>query len=138
MRCGVRWDGARSPAELSSRMGEGGEKAMSADRARALRRNQTEGERLLWNHLRGRRFHGLKFKRQVPVGRYVADFLSVEAKLIVELDGGQHAEQAAADAARTAVLEAHGYLVVRFWNNDVLSNIAGVLQELEIVLGKMH
>jgi very-short-patch-repair endonuclease len=97
--------------------------------ARALRRNQTDAETRLWRHLRDRRFLGLKFRRQAPVGRYVADFLCLDLMLIVELDGGQHAENSK-DRERTRALEAKGYSVVRYWNNDVLSNTEGVLAHL--------
>jgi hypothetical protein len=71
------------------------------------------------------------FRRQVRIGRYVADFASHSAKLIIEVDGGQHAGTMEADAARTKVLEAHGYRVLRFWNNDVLMNVDGVLEEIQ-------
>ncbi len=100
---------------------------MSIPRARHLRRTMTDAERLLWRHLRGRQLGGHKFRRQVPVGRYIADFLCQEARLIVELDGGQHAERADYDDKRTAVLESLGYRVIRFWNTDVLANTDGVL-----------
>src|ERR1041385_1765336 len=96
--------------------------------ARRLRRDQTDAERKLWFRLRDRRLAGLKFRRQMPIDRYVADFCCESARLIVELDGGQHVDRTAADAERT--LEAHGYLVLRFWNNDVLQNIDGVLQTI--------
>jgi len=79
----------------------------------------------MWSRLRDRRFLGLKFKRQVPIDRFVVDFLSTEAKLIVEIGGGQHGERVEADKQRTAVLESMGHLVLRFWNNDVLTNIGG-------------
>jgi lysyl-tRNA synthetase class 2 len=82
----------------------------------------------MWSKLRDRRFLGLKFNRQVPIGRFVVDFVWLDAKLIVEIDGGQHAERLVADAARTRTFESMGYLVLRFWNNDVLSNIDGVLE----------
>jgi very-short-patch-repair endonuclease len=98
--------------------------------ARKLRRNQTDAERKLWFRLRDRRLNGLKFRRQVPVEKYVVDFCCESARLIVELDGGQHSVRTEADARRTAVLEAHGYLVLRFWNNDVLTNITGVLESI--------
>src|SRR5689334_5799100 len=98
--------------------------------ARRLRRNQTDAERVLWFRLRDRRLNGLKFKRQVPIDRYVVDFCCSEARLIIELDGGQHATRITEDANRTKVLDAMGYLVLRFWNNDVLQNIDGVLEEL--------
>ena len=98
--------------------------------ARQLRRNQTDAEHTLWFQLRGRRLNGLKFKRQVPIDRYIADFCCSDARLIIELDGGQHATRTTEDANRTKILEAMGYLVLRFWNNDVLQNLEGVLEEI--------
>jgi very-short-patch-repair endonuclease len=98
--------------------------------AKRLRRNQTDAERLLWFRLRDRRLEGLKFKRQMPIDRYVVDFCCSDARLIVELDGGQHSVSAEADAIRTKKLEEQGYLVLRYWNNDVLSNIDGVLETI--------
>ena len=93
--------------------------------ARALRKRQTDSERVLWFRLRDRRLRGLKFRRQVPVDRFIVDFLCAEAHLIVEIDGGQHA--ATDETLRTMILESMGYLVLRFWSNEVLSNIDGVL-----------
>jgi len=98
--------------------------------AKRLRRNQTDAERLLWFRLRDRRLNGLKFKRQMPIYSYVVDFCCADARLIVELDGGQHGELQAADAARTKKLEKLGYLVLRFWNNDIFDNIDGVLETI--------
>lgn len=98
--------------------------------AKRLRRNQTDAERLLWFRIRDRRLSGLKFKRQVPILNYVVDFCSADARLIVELDGGQHGVRQEADAARTRKLEELGYLVIRFWNNDVFDNIDGVLETI--------
>jgi very-short-patch-repair endonuclease len=98
--------------------------------AKRLRRDQTDAERVLWFQLRGRRLQGLKFKRQMPIDRYVVDFCCTEARLIIELDGGEHATRIAEDASRTKILEAMGYLVLRFWNNDVLQNTEGVLEEI--------
>ena len=98
--------------------------------ARRLRRRQTDAERILWFRLRDRRLANLKFKRQVPIGGFVVDFCCSDAKLIIELDGGQHARLEARDQDRTTALEAMGYLVLRFWNNDVLKNIDGVLEEI--------
>ena len=95
--------------------------------ARRLRRDQTDAERTLWFRLRDRRLNGLKFRRQMPIKSYVVDFCCESARLIVELDGGQHVERSSEDTKRTADLEAYGYLVLRFWNNDVLSNIDGVV-----------
>ena len=93
--------------------------------ARPLRRNATDVEAKLWQHLRGRNLDGLKFRRQATVGHYVADFLCAEKRLIIELDGGQHTDDA--DAGRTAALEALGYRIVRFWNNEVIENLDAVL-----------
>ena len=110
----------------------------AAAAARSLRSNMSDAERKLWYHLRDRRLLGYKFVRQQPVGRYIADFACREADLIVELDGGQHAEGAAAanDQLRTEDLAEHGYKVVRFWNNDVLSNMDGVLTAITAELEK--
>src|SRR6266700_976406 len=98
--------------------------------ARRLRKNQTDAERILWLRLRDRRLNGLKFRRQVPIGRYVVDFFCADAHLIVEVDGGQHAT--ADETNRTRTLEAMGFLVLRFWNNDVHENIDGVLESILI------
>jgi very-short-patch-repair endonuclease len=94
----------------------------------------TDAERKLWYYLRAGRFQGYKFRRQVPLGSFVADFLCESARLIVEVDGGQHAERIERDTARTQWLEAQGYVVMRFWNNDVLANIEGVLTTLSPAL----
>ena len=98
-------------------------------RARKLRRSMTAAERMLWDELRDRRLCGAKFKRQRPIGNYIVDFVCVEAKLIVEIDGGQHGIDApkADDFVRTRWLEARGFRVIRFWNPDVLENMEGVL-----------
>src|SRR5689334_10532258 len=98
--------------------------------ARRLRRHQTDAERILWFRLRGRRLAGWKIKRQVSIDRFIVDFVCADAKLIVELDGGQHAVRTVQDEERTKTLEAMGYLVLRFWNNDVMRNIEGVLEEI--------
>jgi very-short-patch-repair endonuclease len=99
-------------------------------RARSLRAASTDPERALWTALRGRRFESLKFRRQVPVDRYFVDFACVALKLLVELDGGQHADQIAYDEERTRVLGLCGRKFLRFWNNDVLENIDGVAQAI--------
>jgi very-short-patch-repair endonuclease len=85
----------------------------------------TDAERALWGALRNRQLHGFKFRRQATIGRFVADFLCVDAMLVVEVDGGQH--EARQDTSRTAFLDRSGYRVVRFWNHEVLVNIEGVL-----------
>lgn len=103
----------------------------TVDRARTLRRDATDAEKRLWRALR-EAFPHARFRRQVPVGPYFADFLSFGVRLIVEVDGGQHgdAEALAYDARRTRFLEAEGYRVMRFWNNDVLANTDGVLAQI--------
>lgn len=93
----------------------------NTNRARALRRDMTEAERTLWFLLRSRRFSGFKFRRQVPIGPYVADFLCFERKIIVECDGSQHADSAH-DSRRDAWFAARGFRTLRFWNHDVLRN----------------
>ena len=100
------------------------------DFARGLRRRQTAAERRLWAHLRGRRLLGVKFARQVPIDPNIVDFCCRERKLIVELDGGQHAMRANYDAGRTAFLQALGYRVLRFWDNEALGNTDGVLHRI--------
>lgn len=100
------------------------------DRARELRRNQTEPELRLWGHLRGRRLLGEKFRRQVPIGPYIVDFLCKELRLVIEADGGQHTEQEAYDARRSAWLETQGYTVIRLWNVDIMQNTDGVLEAI--------
>ena len=97
------------------------------ERARELRKNLTDAERLLWSRLRRRQIHGRRFRRQHPIGPFIADFACTEAKLVIELDGGQHVERKDQDAARTRWLAQRGYRILRFWNNEVLSNIDGVL-----------
>ena len=95
---------------------------------RRLRRDQTDVERALWFRLRDCRLNGLKFRRQMPIKSYVVDFCCESARLIIESDGGPHAESSDYDAKRTADLETYGFLVLRFSNNDVLSNIDGVVE----------
>ena len=97
--------------------------------ARELRRNQTEAEERLWQELRGRRLCDVKFVRQHQIGNFIADFSARSLKLAVELDGGQHSENER-DAARTRVIELHGYRVIRFWNHEVTENLDGVLQTI--------
>jgi very-short-patch-repair endonuclease len=100
--------------------------------ARSMRANPTDAERKLWLHLRHRLAHsGTHFRRQVQIDRYIADFVSHKAKLIIEVDGGQHGERAASDAERTKLFESHGYKVLRYWNNEVLSNVDGVLDDIQ-------
>lgn len=93
--------------------------------ARTLRKNLTLAEKKLWQAIRYRQLQGFKFRRQVPLGNYIADFLCFESRLIVEVDGGQH-YQNNYDAQRTVWLEKHNFRVLRFWNNEVLSNLDAV------------
>jgi very-short-patch-repair endonuclease len=99
-------------------------------RASALRRNSTDAEALLWHHLRNRRLLDLKFRRQRPIGPYFADFACIEIGLVIELDGGQHAEQLACDAQRAAVMEQLGFRTLRFWNHEVLNQTDAVLEKI--------
>jgi very-short-patch-repair endonuclease len=97
-------------------------------RVRALRRNMTDAERRIWQVLRSQQMQRHKFRRQVPIGRYIADFVCHEARLIIEIDGGQHDHSSPQEPARSAFLQNEGYRVLRFWNNEVLANIDGVLE----------
>jgi very-short-patch-repair endonuclease len=97
---------------------------------RRLRANQTDAETVLWNRIRNRQIDGHKFGRQVPIGRYICDFVCREKQIVIEVDGGQHAESSA-DAIRDNYLIAEGYRVLRFWNNDVLGNLEGVLTTIQ-------
>lgn len=89
------------------------------EKARALRGRSTDAERRLWLRLRGRGLDGHKFRRQHPIGPYFGDFVNLERRLVVELDGGQHADTVDADADRTRLLQVRGFQVVRFWDHDV-------------------
>ncbi len=100
--------------------------------AKGLRNGATEAERAMWYRLRAKRFMGLKFKRQKPMGHYIVDFVCMELGLIVELDGGQHAEQVAYDRRRDAWLERQGFTVLRFWNNQALGEMEAVLEFLRL------
>jgi very-short-patch-repair endonuclease len=103
--------------------------------ARRLRREQTDAERLLWRHLRGRRMQNAKFRRQHPIGPYFADFCSIERRLIIELDGAQHAELSQEDEIRTSFLKSRDYRVLRFWNDQVLADLDEVLNAIDELLG---
>jgi very-short-patch-repair endonuclease len=106
-------------------------------RAQRLRRDLTDAERKLWSLLRNRQLGGAKFRRQQPIGSFIADFVCQEHRLIIEADGGQHAESAT-DAARTEFLERVGYRVLRFWNNDILNNMDGVAEVISVALSTPH
>lgn len=100
--------------------------------ARELRQKQTDSEKALWQKLRDKQFEGIKFRRQQPVGPYIVDFISPKEKIIIEIDGGQHNEKEIQkkDEERTVWLEKEGYLILRFWNNEVLFNPGGVLERI--------
>ena len=127
----TRGEGATTPLPPA---GEGkGERAILTN-AKSLRQNQTDAEQKLWYHLRAHRFMGLKFKRQKPLGHYIVDFICVEQKLIIELDGGQHAEQKAYDSVRDTWSRGEGFTVLRFWNNEVMRDMEGVLEQIRLTL----
>ena len=101
--------------------------------SRTLRSNPTEAEKKLWAQLSHKQFYGLKFRRQAPIENYIVDFLCFEKKMIIELDGGQHAQEPnlQKDKERDEILRSNGFIVLRFWNNDVLSNVESVLEEIK-------
>ncbi len=103
-------------------------------RARNLRAEATDAEKLLWSHLRRHQVLGYQFRRQEPIGKYIADFVCYQKRLVIELDGGQHIEQLDYDSERSRWLETRGFRVVRFWNEDVLSNAEGVLSVIVMFL----
>ena len=100
--------------------------------AKNLRQRQTDAESKLWAKLRGKQLEEVKFRRQQPIGPYIVDFVSFESKLVVEIDGGQHNEDKIRekDEARTALIKGKGYRVLRFWDNEALTNIEGVLERI--------
>jgi len=104
------------------------------EKARDLRRNNTEAEAKLWQCLKAKRL-GVKFRRQVPIGPYIADFICHELSLIVEVDGGHHSENAK-DEVRTKFLNNEGFEVLQFWNNDVIDNLEGVVSTLTLALSQ--
>ena len=108
------------------------------ERARQLRKELTPAEQKLWAYLRGNKLHGVSFRRQHAIGNYIVDFCSIKAKLIIELDGSQHLEQEEYDEERTRYLESLGYTVIRFWNNDVMNNIDGVILAIKNALEKQE
>lgn len=106
--------------------------------SRRLRLQQTDAESKLWARLRARQLCNVKFRRQHPIGPFIADFCTVERGLVIELDGGQHASQAQPDQRRSAYLERSGYRVLRFWDNEVLMNMEAVLERIFQVLNDPH
>ena len=111
------------------------EKYILLQHAKSLRKSSTDTEKHLWYHLRANRLLGHKFKRQVPIGKYIVDFVCREKRLIIELDGSQHGDNQAYDTQRTVWLEARGFKVLRFWNNEVLQQTPTVL---EVILSALQ
>ena len=110
-------------------------RSIRPERARRLRSTPTDAELKLWQRIRKKQLYGHRFRRQVPLGAYVVDFACIERALIIEVDGGQHSWRQESDDKCTAWLEARGWRIVRFWNNEVLQNIEGVLEKLALELG---
>ena len=104
--------------------------------ARHLRKSQTDAERNLWSRLRSKQIKGVKFRRQQFIGPYIVDFVSLEKKLVIEIDGGHHndAEIVETDEKRTKWLKQEGFQVLRFWNNEVITNIEGVVEKIRTIL----
>ncbi len=122
----------RSPSPCGRGPGGGGTRPRRLDRARTMRREPTRGEAMLWRALRTRQIDGLKFRRQAPIGPYIADFFCPSARLVVEIDGATHTDPAA-DAARDRWMRAQGLRVLRFWSDDVGGNLDGVLERIRQV-----
>ena len=101
--------------------------AIIAHQAKVFRKDSTEAEKLLWPYLKAKRFRGYKFRRQEPIGKFIADFVCYEKKIIIELDGSPHLEQKERDRERDDWLKANGFRVLRFWNNELQDNLEGVL-----------
>ena len=100
--------------------------------AKELRRNATDAEQLLWKYLKAKQLEGLKFRRQEQIGRFIADFVCYEKGVIVEADGGQHALEKGKDEERTQWLNSQGFTVLRFWNNEILTNMEGVVEVIRM------
>lgn len=107
---------------------------MGTETARKLRKNPTEAERVLWQHLRQKSIEGHRFRRQHPMGPYVLDFVCLEEKMVIEVDGGQHAADVVSDANRTFWLKKNGFKVIRFWNHEVLKNLEAVIRVIRLSL----
>jgi very-short-patch-repair endonuclease len=123
------WLGERAfaPSPLDGEQQRGG---AESPLARAVRAESTDAEQRLWHNLRAHRMMGAKFRRQHPIGPYIVDFVCFESRLIIEVDGGQHQESAAYDHKRDRLLRSHGFLVLRFWDSDVLLRTKDVLEEI--------
>jgi very-short-patch-repair endonuclease len=120
----------------SPKLGEGRGEGLLKNRARELRKNMTDAERWLWQHLRNRDLSGFKFRRQRPVGPYIVDLVCLERRIVIEIDGGQHVEKADHDEKRSQYLREKGFEVIRFWNHEVLQNGEAVLESIYSLLRK--
>jgi very-short-patch-repair endonuclease len=128
--CGaIAWCAARLKGDTMT-----SKPSLIRDAARRLRVDQTDAEYKLWSHLRSRQLRGFKFRRQHPIGPFFADFFCLEARLVVELDGSQHADQSEQDESRTVFIGGRGYTVLRIWNNEITSEIDTVLQRISDAL----
>jgi very-short-patch-repair endonuclease len=114
-------------------IGQTNKKVRSGKLQRTLRNNTSDAEQALWRLLRCRQISGLKFRRQHPFGDYILDFVCLENKLVIEVDGGQHGQQAGYDENRTERLQAAGFRVLRFWNNEVLKEMESVKEKIWLV-----
>jgi very-short-patch-repair endonuclease len=119
-------------------IGQTDKKIRSGKLQRALRNNMSDAEQALWNVLRDRQVSDLKFRRQHPFGDYILDFVCLENKLVIEVDGGQHAQQAGYDENRTQELQAAGFCVLRFWNNEVLKEIESVKEKIWLAVQELQ
>jgi len=117
-------------------LGQTNKRILSNRLQRRLRKEMTDAEKALWKVLRGRQVSGLKFRRQHPFGDYILDFVCLEKKLVIEVDGGQHGEQARYDEIRTRYLQKAGFRVLRFWNSEVLQEIEAVKEQIWKVVGE--
>ena len=99
--------------------------------AKTLRKRSTDAELILWQRIKARRLEGIKFRRQQPIEDFIVDFLSFEKRIIIELDGGQHAEDRQKDRERDKLLTKAGFKVLRFWNNEIFENLDGVLERIQ-------
>jgi very-short-patch-repair endonuclease len=112
---------------LRGKVGMGG---MEKNRARELRKNLTDAEKMLWNHIRLRQMGDYKFRRQQPIGKYIVDFVCLEKRLIIEVDRGQHDEQSPYDSNRDSWLISQGYRILRFWNNQIFGELEAVKETI--------
>jgi very-short-patch-repair endonuclease len=119
-------------------IGQTNKKIHTGKLQRALRNNMPDAEQVLWHHLRGRQISGLKFRRQHPFGDYILDFVCLENKLVIEVDGKQHGQQVGYDKNRTHELQMAGFRVLRFWDNEVLKEMESVKEKIWMVVQELQ